>query len=360
MISRLDRRRRRRAVWGDRLRIIFVIGLAVFTIITIASTSPQLFRTSKLGVPATENDAARKTNARPPPARPAALRMVVRDATTSELVSRAVLGAGGEYVLANETGTITLTGLRAGRLGVTVRAPGYSISHQTLSLSAGENSATVTVRPGKEDKLAARSLWRKTLGPPPLKPAYLTIDDGPTLRWTPEVLDVLEKEDAKATFFVIGRRAARYPEIIRRIYVEGHTVGNHTYSHDYASLYRGSVRVYLKSLRKNGVLLEETLGFIPKLSRPPGGEAGNFRSGWRAAVRYAGYQTVSWNVSSGDGTSTTSKRMLENVQKYMDRLGDDEVPIILTHDVQSSIVEALPAIIAEVRGRGYKLVAMEP
>ena len=70
------------------------------------------------------------------------------------------------------------------------------------------------------------------------KVAYLTFDDGPTKTITPKVLDILEEEDVKATFFVIGKSVESYPEIVKRAYEEGHYIANHGYSHDNNKLYK--------------------------------------------------------------------------------------------------------------------------
>lgn len=69
------------------------------------------------------------------------------------------------------------------------------------------------------------------------KIAYLTFDDGPSSNITPQVLDVLKEYNVKATFFVIGNMAERYPDIIKRMNKEGHSIGNHSYSHSYKYIY---------------------------------------------------------------------------------------------------------------------------
>ena len=70
------------------------------------------------------------------------------------------------------------------------------------------------------------------------KIAYLTFDDGPSRTVTPQILDILAKYDIKATFFVVGKYAEKNPDILRRIYEEGHVIGNHTYSHNYNYIYK--------------------------------------------------------------------------------------------------------------------------
>lgn len=358
MASRLNRRRRRRAVRVGRLQSTFIVTLAVFAVILIVTIGPPLLRISRQTSQSDEDGNRGTEEDKGKSAPDASLGIVIRDAATGKPVSDAVFGVGGQYRTVAGGKAARVAGLQAERLRLEVRAPGYHVLRREMFISAGDNSATIMLEPldkGQSKKVRSDSpgaLVRSS------RRAYLTIDDGPNPRWTPKVLDVLDRAEVRATFFVIGRRSKRYPEIIRRIYVEGHALGNHTYAHDYASLYGGSVQPYLDSLRANGTLLKEILGYEPRLTRPPGGETGNFRSGWRSAVRSAGYQTVLWNVSSGDGTGTTSEQMISNVISYLERLDDDDEPVILTHDVRPPIIEALPEIIFEVRRRGYEFAVL--
>ncbi len=340
MISRHDRRRRRRR--AARFKWLFwpAIGLMVsFTIVELVGTSPSFL--SQAGNPVSA-EAATAGAAKSPP-EPAELELHVASASTSQGVPAAVVAVGDRFLTADESGTVRLPDLSVGAVKVAARAPGHEIFDDQIVLTIGENAATITLSPTVGVSTTAT-------------PAYLTIDDGPHPRHTPRVLKILREKEVKATFFVIGRRAEAHPDLIRQIYLEGHDLGNHTYSHDYDVLYSGSARDYVSSLRKAGEVLKKIVGFEPDLTRPPGGEAGNFRTGWRGAVRGAGYETMLWNVSSGDGTKTTGERMLVNVRDYLSRLGPRDEPVILTHDVRPSIIEALPDLIGEVRQKGYEFV----
>lgn len=277
---------------------------------------------------------------------PAALDVTVVDASTSAALANAPIAVGHTYLTTGAGGTATASNLRSGLNNITARASGYNVFQQSLALQAGDNTFTValTAETGTPD--SEQLFYRRK--------AYLTIDDGPSATWTPEVLNILKKEGVPATFFLIGQRIQEHPELVRRIFLEGHAIGNHTYSHNYDELYRGSARNLLASLDKNGELLETIIGFEPKIMRPPGGIAGNFRRGYRSSLSWAGYTTVIWNVSTGDGsTQTTSRQMAVNAKTYLDRLVPPESAVILAHDNKPAIIKALPAIIAEVRRRGY-------
>ena len=100
------------------------------------------------------------------------------------------------------------------------------------------------------------------------KVVYLTFDDGPS-RHTPEVLEILKRYQCKATFFITGMNE-KYRPYIKTAYDQGHTIGLHTYSHNYSKVY-ASTNAYFKDLDKVGKLAKEYIGFTPKYIRFPGG-----------------------------------------------------------------------------------------
>lgn len=97
----------------------------------------------------------------------------------------------------------------------------------------------------------------------------MTFDDGPDPEGTPAVLQVLSKHQAKATFFMIGKQAEKYPDLVRRVHLEGHEIGNHGYLHSY-SLYR-NVSKAMKDIEETQNLIYRLTGRRPALYRPPGG-----------------------------------------------------------------------------------------
>ncbi|MBR4695314.1 MAG: polysaccharide deacetylase family protein, partial [Selenomonadaceae bacterium] len=102
-----------------------------------------------------------------------------------------------------------------------------------------------------------------------------TFDDGPDEKNTPAILDILKKEQAKATFYVLGRSAQTYPDVVRRIFEEGHAIGNHSYDHEYGKLY-ASTGNYLAELEQTDDVLRNLIGVRPLITRAPGGRMGNF------------------------------------------------------------------------------------
>ncbi|HTU64135.1 MAG TPA: polysaccharide deacetylase family protein, partial [Polyangiales bacterium] len=96
---------------------------------------------------------------------------------------------------------------------------------------------------------------------------YLTFDDGPDPEWTPRVLNVLDKEGVKATFFAIGQQAQQTPDLVRRIHDAGHAVGNHTFSHRHPWFM--SQRTARAQVRDGANAISDVLGVEPKFYRPP-------------------------------------------------------------------------------------------
>ena len=184
----------------------------------------------------------------------------------------------------------------------------------------------------------------------------LTFDDGPNPDATPLILDALAAHAVRATFFVLGRHVERWPELVRRAAVEGHTIANHGYHHRKLHLQRpGFVR---EDIRLGTERIEAATGTRPAFFRAPHG----FRNPWvnRAARRY-GQRVVGWTLGVWDsdkpGVETITKRSLDGC-----RAGT----ILLLHDGdgydaggdRSQTAAALPGIISGLRERGYELVPL--
>jgi peptidoglycan/xylan/chitin deacetylase (PgdA/CDA1 family) len=193
------------------------------------------------------------------------------------------------------------------------------------------------------------------------KTAYLTFDDGPSAL-TERILTILRRYDVKATFFVIGTTTKEGKALYKRISDEGHVIGNHTFSHDYRSLYRspGAFRADVEKLDK---LLEETTGRKPDILRYPGGSNNKLgrHSGGRNIMRRvvremrdAGYQYFDWNVSSTDAAAPVQDRDMIIASVLGASKGKRDV-IVLMHDntYKTTTVEALPTIIEGLRKQGF-------
>jgi len=279
--------------------------------------------------------------------RRATLSITIVDAVTTEALPNTPVAVGDDYLTSDANGAVKVQGIPAGDTTITARANKHVVYEQRHRLAGGDNTLTIALVAETKAVERDRLVYQRQ--------AYLTIDDGPSSTCTAEVLDILKRQRVPATFFLVGFRAQRRPEMVRRIFLSNNDIGNHTFSHEYDELYRGSAKNLLASLAKNGRILKSIIGFEPKIMRPPGGITGNFRRGYQSSLNWAGYTTVLWNVSTGDGaTRTTSPQMVANAKQYLDRLDAKEPAVILMHDVRSPIIKALPEIIAEVRRRGFQ------
>jgi peptidoglycan/xylan/chitin deacetylase (PgdA/CDA1 family) len=177
------------------------------------------------------------------------------------------------------------------------------------------------------------------------KKVWLTFDDGPTPEITPFVLDTLLFYNVKATFFCLGEQMVKYPEILQRIKAEGHSIGNHSYSHPNG--FTTCTKKYLKDIKKCQKIIPET-----KLFRPP---FGNIYP-WQIGKLKKEYKIIMWNVMGWDFNKNTSKeKCFFNVVKNV-----ENGSIILLHDNKKSrktLQYALPKIIETLKERGFAFSA---
>ncbi len=175
---------------------------------------------------------------------------------------------------------------------------------------------------------------------------YITFDDGPTPGITEWILATLDKYNAKATFFLLGRNVEMYPELYERIVAAGHAVGNHTYSHQKG--WRMSLERYVEDVNFAGDFIDS------KLFRPP------YAQITPAQARFLGRQhkLVMWNVLSRDYSNQVSPEgCLLNVTKYM-----EAGSIIVFHDSQKSFRNmsyALPKVLEFAKLKGLKCKSIE-
>lgn len=194
--------------------------------------------------------------------------------------------------------------------------------------------------------------WHHAQHPLP-KVVALTFDDGPHPVFTPQILDILKRYRVRATFFLIGRRAERYPDLAQRVVAEGHEIGNHTYSHP-ADLPRKDWDAIRNEIVKGADVIERVTGVRPKLFRPPRGYL-NYRI--HTAAQLCGFTVVLWTVSADHHDALTPKAMAQRVFKLV-----HPGAIILMHDGRIPIrwkdVKALPLILDGLRKRGYRFVTV--
>lgn len=182
----------------------------------------------------------------------------------------------------------------------------------------------------------------------------LTFDDVPDPRFTGKVLDVLKSKQVKATFFAMGTRSMKHPDLLRRISREGHDVGNHSYSHpDFSKLPLEDVKAQIERAEKT---IAGIIGYKPKLVRPPYGAIMPEQLEW---AKGQAYTVVNWDVDSADWRQLTANEVFRNVTSAV-RPGS----VILMHagggqgQNLEGTVKALPRIIDWLKEHHYEPVPL--
>ena len=217
-----------------------------------------------------------------------------------------------------------------------------------------QNETTVTRNVEVTAQPRPEQIW------PQGKVIYLTFDDGPG-PYTMELLDVLDRYGAKATFFVTD---SGYDTAMREIVNRGHSIGIHTVSHNYREIY-SSPEAYFADLLKMQDIIYENTGVRTTLMRFPGGSSNEVsRQSCEGimtilgeAVQNAGFQYFDWNVDSKDAGG--ARKAQEVFQNVVDGVSQARVSIVLQHDIHSYSVEAVEDILSWGTENGYAFLPLE-
>ena len=190
------------------------------------------------------------------------------------------------------------------------------------------------------------------------KVMYLTFDDGPSSKTTNQILDILKKYNIKATFFVLGKNAEKYPELIERMAKEGHAIGNHSYSHSISHIY-SDTDTFLSELNKTRDIVVDIVGEkkYSGVFRFPGGAFREERAEFKEVLLQNDVPYVNWNCLTGD--SETTEPIASDLYNRAIRTANDsgrESLVLLMHDASSkqATVDALPSIIEHFKSEGYR------
>ena len=215
-------------------------------------------------------------------------------------------------------------------------------------------SRTLVVDPSEHVRLGAWQYGESL----PLKDreVVLTFDDGPLPPYTNRILDLLDSECVKATFFMVGRMVQAYPAVVRRIYNDGHTIANHSQTHPF-TFHRMSVDQAAHEIEGGFSSLRTALG-DPKAVAPffrfPGLLRQNSVEQYLAAHNY-----MAWSIdlAADDWTHINNK---EVARRAISRLEARGKGILLLHDIQPATALAMPEILRELKARGFKIVHVMP
>lgn len=177
----------------------------------------------------------------------------------------------------------------------------------------------------------------------------LTFDDGPNEEFTPQVLKLLKAHNAKATFFCIGKHIKQHPELFQNIIDEGHTVGNHTYTHDKQFGFFNTKRV-VSELFETSTVIKNASGLNVVLFRPPYGVTNPSIAN---AVKKSDLKSIGWSVRTLDTTSKSKKSIIESVQRKVKK-GD----VILLHDTSTKSIEVLEQLLVLLKEKQLESVTI--
>lgn len=194
---------------------------------------------------------------------------------------------------------------------------------------------------------------------------YLTFDDGPSKSITPEVLKILKEKNVKATFFVINK-SNDLNYLIKQAYDEGHTIGLHSYTHNYKTIYSSS-NAYFNDLEKISNKVKNITGQESKIIRFPGGGSNTVSKKYsKGIMNYLtnevinrGYHYFDWNVGSGDAGGSNNETQVYN--SVIKGLKYNRANIVLMHDFENNYktLNALSDIIDYGYAKGYKFLAID-
>ncbi|WP_169307190.1 polysaccharide deacetylase family protein [Chitiniphilus eburneus] len=194
-------------------------------------------------------------------------------------------------------------------------------------------------------------------GPGESKVVAFTFDDGPNPLNTPPLLKVLKKHGVHATFFQLGMWVEKYPDLARKVLADGHVLGNHSYSHPYASKLTNTA-FWENEVAKTQAIFQRELGFMPTLYRPPYGEITDSQV---ELLRDKGIKVISWSVDTRDWLSARAMNGDAQIEGVVTNYVHPEA-IVLMHDgggPRDRTVEAVDRLIGKLKEQGYTFVTID-
>lgn len=194
-----------------------------------------------------------------------------------------------------------------------------------------------------------------------VKRVYLTFDDGPSI-YTGQILDILNENNVKATFFVIGKEEEYY-DYYKRIVQEGHTIGMHSYTHVYEDLY-ASVDSFANEITELNTLIYDTTGVKSTIFRFPGGSSNTVAplpiENYIKYLNQNGIRYYDWNALNGDAVTSdlSPEQLVDNIMNDVRKHTDS---IVLMHDLRTThtTVESLQLLIDTLKKEGYEILPID-
>ncbi|GAA3908008.1 polysaccharide deacetylase family protein [Streptomyces lacrimifluminis] len=232
-------------------------------------------------------------------------------------------------------------------LGVTLLATGASVwTAQAGAVGDPSPKAPASAEPGGGVKPVAVTIVHAS--DKGARGVNITIDDGPDLVWTPQVLDVLREYGVKATFCMVGTQAQAHPDLVKKVVAAGHRLCDHSVSHDTTMDKQSQAYQSQQILDAERMITEASGGVRPMYYRAPGGA---FTPYSRKLAASRGMRPLGWNVDTKDFELPGTDAIVATVEREL-----PNGPTLLFHDAggdRSQTVEALRRILPELREQGY-------
>jgi peptidoglycan-N-acetylglucosamine deacetylase len=228
--------------------------------------------------------------------------------------------------------------------------PRYS-SGNSLEIEQKKQSSNSNIKPTSPN---TTSITNKSSAQNSEKVVYLTFDDGPDLKVTPEILNVLKKYDVKATFFVVGNQIKGREEILTRIIEDGHSIGLHSWTHKYQSIYEKNEN-FISEMNNTFNEVKKVTGVETRIIRFPGGSSKRLTASLLDKLHSENFYIYDWNVTTGDGMypKNSPEQLYKNLLSY-----NPKAPfrIVLMHNRGNNIntSKVLPKIIEHYQELGYR------
>lgn len=182
---------------------------------------------------------------------------------------------------------------------------------------------------------------------------YLTFDDGPSYKVTNKVLDILKENEVKSTFFLIGSQIKDKEDVVKRIYNEGHSIGLHTYTHNFRKIYCNEDR-FIQEMIFCRSEIQEVIGVAPNIIRFPGGSYKHLSKNYLKKLHDNNFRVYDWNMDNCDGLNPKIQpyNLYVKAIKGSDKL-DNIILLLHCTDMNKNTCKALPKIIKYYKSQGY-------